>query len=455
MDIFRKISHSSVTSTVESTPSSSIRILRADSDSLESDRRFETEYISETDLLNNIDRLFPQRSRSKPSLSVIFFPDKRWKNIAGKAGPYHNAVRVFRSLRLDDALFAYLCSSRSGWYCVAGDEQYSFMIKDYLYMLAWTFNPITLETRAMIAARSDYEKRSSLKADDGSFDLPGLRAVHLYHPLSLACLSLIDFAFYFDKLIITEGYRIGKIEVNTGHGLWVKDEATQNIDLKKLMESSQEIARIIGIFANLFKSVQVTHTITESLQDERSWREWYENHGPNDEIMRNFNECAASFNAAISLLKLRIKTIKQSGLVMDARAKAQSNVIGNLIRREDARTGHGLAEATKKDSADMKVIAIMTMAFLPATFFAALFDIPTLQWDQPNVITRNFWVYWAFTVPTTFLVFFLWDILNERKLYSWLKSLLGIQKEEKKPSDEDLPRASSIELNHMPSGFIV
>ncbi|KAF3056518.1 hypothetical protein GL218_06493 [Daldinia childiae] len=337
-------------------------------------------------------------------------------------------VEVFDYLRLDSALLAYLISSRSGWYCVASDGRYNFMIKDYLYMLAWTFDPTTLETRAMLAARSDYKKRSSLKNKDGDFHLPGLRAAHLYHPLSLACLCLTDFVFYFDKLIVDEGYTIGYIEEDTGHGLWVKENTqTQDFNLEKLMAASRNIAKIIGLFANLFKSVEVTHTLIESLQDEKTWKEWY---GRDDEeSLKNFEYCVTSFNSAVGLLKLRIKTIKQSGRVFDERAKAQSNVIATLIRRQDAITSHQLgeaskklAEATKKDSSDMKVIAIMTMAFLPATFFAALFDLPTLAWDQPQVITNNFWVYWAFTLPTTLLIFALWYVLNERKFFVWSKS---------------------------------
>ncbi|KAI1646816.1 uncharacterized protein F4817DRAFT_339520 [Daldinia loculata] len=296
------------------------------------------------------------------------------------------------------------------------------MIKDYLYMLAWTFDPTTLETRAMLAARSEYRHRSNLKNGNGDFHLPGLRTAHLYHPLSLACLCLTDFVFYFDRIIIDEGYTIGHIEKDTGHGLWVRDETqTHNFTLETLMVASRNIAKIIGIFANLFKSVEVTHTIAESLQDGRTWRDFY---GRQDsESLKNFNYCTESFRSAVGLLKLRMKTIKQSGRVFDERAKAQSNVIATLIRRQDAVTGHRLAkaskklaEATKKDSSDMKVIAIMTMAFLPATFFAALFDLPTLAWDQPQVITNNFWVYWAFTLPTTLVVFALWYVLNERKL---------------------------------------
>jgi hypothetical protein len=40
----------------------------------------------------------------------------------------------------------------------------------------------------------------------------------------------------------------------------------------------------------------------------------------------------------------------------------------------------------------MKTVAIMTMIFLPATFYAALFAVPSLQWDQPTIIGDRFWI---------------------------------------------------------------
>lgn len=67
----------------------------------------------------------------------------------------------------------------------------------------------------------------------------------------------------------------------------------------------------------------------------------------------------------------------------------------------------------------MKVIALMTMAFLPATFFAALWSIPVLE--QPGLTKDNFWVYWAFTVPTTIVIFFVWDWLNDKNLWELKK----------------------------------
>jgi len=97
------------------------------------------------------------------------------------------------------------------------------------------------------------------------------------------------------------------------------------------------------------------------------------------------------------------------------------------MTRVDAQASIALAKSAKQDSSSMKVIAVMTMAFLPATFLAALFAIPTLQWDATPVMQDKFWVFWAFAIPATTLVFVLWFWLAPRdnESESYLKMLRG------------------------------
>jgi Mg2+ and Co2+ transporter CorA len=82
------------------------------------------------------------------------------------------------------------------------------------------------------------------------------------------------------------------------------------------------------------------------------------------------------------------------------------------LNLEIAETSRDLAKAAKEDARSMKTIAIMTMAFLPGTYFAALWAVPSLDWNVPNTVQDSFWIYWAFTVPFTGLVFGLWYILS-------------------------------------------
>ncbi|RAK98094.1 uncharacterized protein BO80DRAFT_467229 [Aspergillus ibericus CBS 121593] len=96
-----------------------------------------------------------------------------------------------------------------------------------------------------------------------------------------------------------------------------------------------------------------------------------------------------------------------------------------LLTHEDAAASTDLAEASKRDSSAMKAITILTMLFLPATFFATLFMVPTLRWDREDVIQRRFWVYWALTIPTMALVFGLWGgMLNMECIRKWVAEVV-------------------------------
>jgi Mg2+ and Co2+ transporter CorA len=71
-----------------------------------------------------------------------------------------------------------------------------------------------------------------------------------------------------------------------------------------------------------------------------------------------------------------------------------------------------LAVESKRDSASMKTIAIVSMVFLPWTFLATFFTMPMFDWNMPagkNVSSRSFWVYWTAAGPLTLLVLAIWQ----------------------------------------------
>lgn len=63
-----------------------------------------------------------------------------------------------------------------------------------------------------------------------------------------------------------------------------------------------------------------------------------------------------------------------------------------------------------QDGASMKTIAVITMAFLPASFVATLFAMPMFSWNdaQDRIISREFWIYWSVEIPLTITVFLAW-----------------------------------------------
>lgn len=103
---------------------------------------------------------------------------------------------------------------------------------------------------------------------------------------------------------------------------------------------------------------------------------------------------------------------------LQKRAEAQINIIFALLTHKDAEASKEIAEAAKRDSSAMKTIAVVTMVFLPATFLAALFALPVLEFERKVDIRMNgFSLYWILACPLTVLVFIVWGLVTQREVF--------------------------------------
>ncbi|KAF2433802.1 hypothetical protein EJ08DRAFT_583063, partial [Tothia fuscella] len=78
-----------------------------------------------------------------------------------------------------------------------------------------------------------------------------------------------------------------------------------------------------------------------------------------------------------------------------------------------ARDSKRIAVKSQQDSSAMKTVALLTIAFLPGTFVAALFSTGLFKFKLPSdnqILSPQFWVYWAITIPLTVIVFVFWKI---------------------------------------------
>lgn len=124
------------------------------------------------------------------------------------------------------------------------------------------------------------------------------------------------------------------------------------------------------------------------------------------------------------LLCLKDSALDRERQIINLQRKTQIFVtlLYNLITGHDSATNLRIASGTanvaheaKKDSTSMKIIAGVTMFYLPATFVCSLFGTNFVALDtngpsDPNfVVSKFWWVYLAFAIPLTgFTVFCFW-----------------------------------------------
>ncbi|KAI1673550.1 hypothetical protein Ptr902_00303 [Pyrenophora tritici-repentis] len=79
------------------------------------------------------------------------------------------------------------------------------------------------------------------------------------------------------------------------------------------------------------------------------------------------------------------------------------NLVFNLVTQQDSATGTTIAREAKADGSSMRVIATLTMVFLPGTFMSSVFGMAMLD-------NARWWLFVALTVPLTLLVIAIWSI---------------------------------------------
>ncbi|KAI0166855.1 hypothetical protein GGR52DRAFT_555910 [Hypoxylon sp. FL1284] len=93
-----------------------------------------------------------------------------------------------------------------------------------------------------------------------------------------------------------------------------------------------------------------------------------------------------------------------------SRKDTAMNLVFNLVTQQDAETSTRIARDTKDDSASMKIIAVLTMIFLPATAVSGFFSMAFFSVDDQGVFISSVmaWLFAATTVPLTILIFMSW-----------------------------------------------
>jgi hypothetical protein len=113
----------------------------------------------------------------------------------------------------------------------------------------------------------------------------------------------------------------------------------------------------------------------------------------------------------IDYLKQSLEAQKRWLLSYKSRKDIAMNLVFNLVTQQDSQTNTSIARDTKDDSANMKIIAVLTMLFLPATAVSSVFGMAMFQPSQADGrirVAANWWLFPAITLPLTVFTILLW-----------------------------------------------
>jgi hypothetical protein len=329
---------------------------------------------------------------------------------------------IFESFHLNPYILHLMMTNSYGFHQfpdVKNGGTSCFYLGTIMYMLAWSFNSNTRESRAILLIRKD--NGFLYKEDISAYFFRILTAFsgHMRSSKFLGLTALTQLVHFLDRYIYHCLYTIKEIEESTGYGDVVPRESVLTLD--KITLLSKKTGRYLAVVANIRRHLHFANDLIAHIKSKSDQRATGLAGAPEtpDQLEDSMMEAASVLERSISSNEAYVNYLFE-------RAKSQMTVLQGLITHEDATLSIALSEDMQtvakktaelsekavRDSSAMKTIAVMTMLFLPGTFFAAIFSMPLLKWDGSDIIQKQFWMYWAFTVPATMAVFVAWKILT-------------------------------------------
>ncbi|KAI1385579.1 glycoside hydrolase family 31 protein [Hypoxylon trugodes] len=317
------------------------------------------------------------------------------------------------------------------------------------FVLVWTFDPKRLQTYALWILRWRAPVEDMIPAPDMpmAWFLHVLRrhCGHVRSPFLLGYVAALSACCNSDLDNSYRAHAVRLMERDTGYHDTISGGIVERMGMVRISGFIKETGEVLNHITNNQRHFRFLDSVLNFIVEnavigiEEQWGE----------------DSTQKLAAAIPSLKRRMHASQEYLGYLKERAERLSAVLFTLLTHEDSAThaeladaSRRIAEASKRDSSSMKTVAVMTMAFLPATFIAALFSVPSLDWQATNgpVIQNNFWVYWAFTLPATAIVFGLWVLLDNRTTGDGDNDDRGHRGKARVTEDEERPRTARSKL---------
>ncbi|PVH92047.1 hypothetical protein DM02DRAFT_663349 [Periconia macrospinosa] len=283
--------------------------------------------------------------------------------IVSKMAARASTAEIFDSLQVERYILHLILRNSYGFHQFPatspptnGQVIISYFISTFMYMLAWSFNPATMETKAILMTREANSMVPERKVERCFRSILFVYANHIYSPTFLKWKPTLGMAIY----IVPIG---------------------NEPNMSAITQLSKSTGRTLTVLANLHRHQLISRAILSHIS----------------------KTVDAEQSANLPLSSRTPLHAKHSDSLMDVVSTLDTQIIWNesyvayqkaksrwsTHTHEDAaqsitlaNTSAKIAEEAKNDSYAMKTIATMTMLFLPGTFLAAFFALPSLKWDE-------------------------------------------------------------------------
>ncbi|KAI5460760.1 hypothetical protein BGZ63DRAFT_464803 [Mariannaea sp. PMI_226] len=272
-----------------------------------------------------------------------------------------------------------------------------FYINTVSGMLLWSYDSSSVTTKAICMPRSSNRFSRNTDIFRDFLHTLDLQKHLINHSWLLQFVYALELARWLD-CIHAHQLSIVRGTERQVEGFWIA-ASLKSLNLQQLTRSSQSVALSIS---TLSYAVRHVHTALElldipQLHSTDGMATVYINTSSSQPKVELARQATRLLNKQVNTRKLDLEYLREL-------SNGHISIISSVISQIETETSIRIAASSMEDSSSMKVLALMTMFFLPATFFATLFAVPSLHWTEHQVISGRFWIYWAFTLPCTFLL---------------------------------------------------
>ncbi|KAF5006941.1 hypothetical protein FDECE_6717 [Fusarium decemcellulare] len=382
------------------------------------DPEYEQHSVLEGDVSKPLDDPKQKGQHANATFKLIIIPRDDVEIIKMSGDSF---LKLYDAYNIDPCTLNYICQN---WYGFNSSNvlyrgAYTFFLGTVMYALVFSFNPTTMTTSAILLPKDSNGFGTGLSASNEFQTILEEYKDKVYSPITLMLVALIHHTQWLDRALYTQLRAIRHAESKSGYGPY--GGRSRRVEIETLTQVSTDIGILLVTLSNKARHQEIAGSLLEFLEKStKSGAKTYE-------VPKAMKDaCDEAYRPVLAILRQQLKGGCTTTKYLQERTQSQSTVVGLFLSLANHFTNSSLTQIysllTHEDAiisidqgSSMKTIAILTMVFLPGTFLATLWAVPSLQWDQSPVIQGNFWVYWVFSLPFTALVLAVWYGLTRYK----------------------------------------
>ncbi|KAE8423748.1 hypothetical protein BDV36DRAFT_321 [Aspergillus pseudocaelatus] len=191
----------------------------------------------------------------------------------------------------------------------------------------------------------------------------------------------------------------------------IRNASTENLPkfLKNLNDSARHAV-------HLNETMEVAeHTINRLLIEHSRWRDEFPEY-----VMGQNNVVRGTYFQTRQKLAFVAKEIHSAR----TRSRTLTDRLASEIQLANTLVSHEMSRNTRYDSMVMKTLSFVGMIYLPGTFVSGIFGSNFFDFQSGEKesweMSREFWLYWAVTIPLTLATFTVWALWHYRAQLGFL-----------------------------------